>query len=179
MSRAWFNGAYSALAYFFLHFQVDEGGFKVSDEMNKVMVTMVESQEQAIELVEKLFDVAQPGAVYGEPVTVGEHTVITASEVKVGMGFGYGTGGGSGVTAAEGETASADESPAESTGVGYGGGGGGGGVSGGRPVAVIKIGPAGVQVEPVFDATKIALAFFTTIGSMFLMLNRMRRASRR
>jgi hypothetical protein len=44
-----------------------------------------------------------------------------------------------------------------------------------RPVAVISVGPEGVQVESVVDPTKIAIAFFTTLGSMFFMLSRMRR----
>ena len=145
----------------------------MSKEFNKIVATAVKNQEQAAELVEKLFAVAQPGAVYGEPVTVGEHTVITASEVKVGMGFGCGLGAGPAAEPGEGETESKDEPQDERAGTGYGGGGGGGGVSGGRPVAVISIGPEGVQVEPVVDATKIALAFFTTLGSMFFMLNKM------
>lgn len=146
----------------------------MSKEFNKIVATAVKNQEQAAELVEKLFAVAQPGAVYSEPVTVGEHTVITASEVKVGMGFGFGLGGGTGATPAEGEAANEDEPQDERAGTGYGGGGG---VSGGRPVAVISIGPEVVQVEPVVDATKIALAFFTTLGSMFFMLSKMRKSS--
>lgn len=145
----------------------------MSKEFNKIVATAVKNQEQAAELVEKLFAVAQPGAVYGEPVTVGEHTVITASEVKVGMGFGFGLGGGTGAEPGESETESKDEPQDERAETGYGGGGGGGGVSGGRPVAVISIGPEGVQVEPVVDATKIALALFTTLGSMFFMLIKM------
>lgn len=149
----------------------------MSKEFNKIVATAVKNQGQAAELVEKLFAVAQPGAVYGEPVTVGEHTVITASEVKVGMGFGFGLGGGTGAAPAEGETESKDEPQDERAGTGYGGGGGGGGVSGGRPVAVVSIAPEGVQVEPVVDATKIALAFFTTLGSMFFMLSKMRKSS--
>ena len=151
----------------------------MSNGFNGIAVTAVEEQKQATELVEKLFAVAQPGAVFSEPVTVGEHTVITASEVKVGMGFGYGSGGGTGAAAAEAEAESEGEPEGAEAQTGYGSGGGGGGVSGGRPVAVIDIGPGGVQVEPVVDVTKIALAFFTTIGSMLIMLGRMRRASRR
>ena len=148
----------------------------MNEEFNKIVVTAVKNQEQAVELVGKLFAVAQPGAVYSEPATVGEHTVITASEVKVGMGFGFGGGGAAGIEAAEGEAKSENEPQDEGEGVGFGGGGGG--VSGGRPVAVISIGPEGVQVEPVVDPTKIALAFFTTLGSMFFMLSKMRKASK-
>jgi hypothetical protein len=36
-----------------------------------------------------------------------------------------------------------------------------------------------VQVEPVVDATKIALAFFTALGSMLFMLINMRKAAER
>jgi uncharacterized spore protein YtfJ len=146
-------------------------------EFDEIVVTTVKSQEQAAELVEKLFAVAQPGAVFSGPVTVGEHTLITASEVNVGMGFGYGVGSRAGFKPVEDETAG-EESQDESGGDGFGSGGGGGGVSGGRPVAVINIGPEGVRVEPVVDATKIALAFFTTLGSMLFMLSKMRRAGR-
>ena len=56
--------------------------------------------------------------------------------------------------------------------------GGGGGVSGSRPVAAISIGPEGVCVQPVVDVTKIALAFLTAFGAMFMMFGRMKRASR-
>lgn len=93
------------------------------------------------------------------------------------MGFGYGSGGGSGTEPDEGEAVSENESQDERGAAGFGGGGGGGGVSGGRPVAVISIGPKGVRVEPVVDVTKIALAFFTTLGSMFFMLAKMRKAA--
>jgi len=146
----------------------------MSKEFNKIVATAVKNQEQAAELVEKLFAVAQPGAVYGEPVTVGEHTVITASEVNVGMGFGFGGGSGRG---GRRQRVSEDKPQDEEGEAGIGGGGGGGGASAGRPVAVISIGPEGVQVEPVVDPTKIALAFFTTLGSMFFMLSKMRKAS--
>jgi uncharacterized spore protein YtfJ len=160
-----------------LYYQLDEGGIEMNEEFNKIVVTAVKNQEQAVELVEKLFAVAQPGAVYSEPVTVGENTVITASEVSVGMGFGYGIGGGPGQVGRRrrvGENEPQDERGE----AGIGGGGGGGGASGARPVAVISIGPEGVRVEPVVDPTKIALAFFTTLGSMFFMLSKMRKASK-
>jgi uncharacterized spore protein YtfJ len=144
----------------------------MSEDVGGIVATAVKSQEEAIALIEKLFDVAQPSALFSEPVTLGERTVITASEVKVGMGFGFVSGGGSRTEQAEGE-------PHEEMGAGFGGGGGGGGVSGGRPVAAISIGPEGLQVQPVVDVTKIALAFFTALGAMFMAANRMRAASRK
>jgi uncharacterized spore protein YtfJ len=146
----------------------------MNQEFGGIVVSTLESQEEAASLIEKLFEVAQPAAVYGEPVTVGEHTVITASEVKIGMGYGYGAGGG--VEAAD--ESAAEEELAEEAQSGFGAGGGGGGVSGGRPVAAISIGPEGVCVQPVVDVTKIALAFVTALGALFMMGNRMKRVSR-
>ena len=146
----------------------------MSQELDKVAETAEKSQEWAAQVVEKLFDVAQPSSVYAEPVTAGDHTVITASEVTVGMGIGFGVGGGEGRSTPSQEM-SEEGSEFEGEGTGMGGGGGGGGASMARPVAVISVGPEGVQVEPVVDPTKIAIALFTTLGSMFFMLSRMRR----
>jgi uncharacterized spore protein YtfJ len=149
----------------------------MSDKFEDVVVTAVKNQQQGNALLQKLVAVAQPGTVYGAPVTVGDYTVITASEVSVNVGFGYGMGGGSGGNRpASGET-SGEEAP-QDTGLGGGMGGGGGGFSGGRPVAVVVIGPTGLHVEPVVDPTKIALAFFTTLGAMAVMFRRMSRRPR-
>jgi uncharacterized spore protein YtfJ len=152
----------------------------MSDKFENVVVTAVKNQQQGHALLEKLVAVAQPGAVYGAPVTVGEYTVITASEVSVNVGFGYGMGGGSGPQPASDETAGEEKPQARSEDTGFGGGmgGGGGGFSAGRPVAVVVIGPAGLHVEPIMDPTKIALAFFTTLGAMFVMFRRMSRRPR-
>ena len=142
----------------------------MSDKFEDVVVTAVKNQQQGQKLLEKVVAVAQPGSVYGAPVTSGEYTIITASEVTVNAGFGYGMGGGSG-------TGHASEEPQsqEGEGTGFGGGGGGAGFSAGRPVAVITIGPQGVYVQPVMDPTKLALAFFTTLGAMFVMFRQMHR----
>jgi len=126
-------------------------------------------QERSMELMDKLIGVAQAGSVFGQPVVSGEHTVITASEITVGIGFGYGIGNQPGGGEMEAEEAGGGSAQT--------GGGGGGGGAAGRPVAVISIGPGGVKVEPVVDPTKIALALFTTLGSMFMMLWRMRRSA--
>ncbi|MBS1252738.1 MAG: hypothetical protein MAG451_01780 [Anaerolineales bacterium] len=145
----------------------------MSNELNPVVVSAVKTWEQGVELMEKLFAVTQPGAVFSEPITSEDYTVITASEVSVGMGFGYGMGGGTDTGSAEGE-ATSESGPRDEG----GGGGGGGGMSSGRPVAVISIGPGGVRVEPVVDTAKIGVALFTTLGSMLMMLGKMRKASR-
>ena len=132
----------------------------------------IPDQDAANELMGRLFDAARPEAVYGEPVTQGEYTVITASEITVGMGYGYGGGGGTGPAGEGQETESA-----QGEAMGYGAGGGGGGSTSARPVAVVEIGPNGVRVEPIVDPTKIALAAFTAFGAMFMMLSKMKQAA--
>ncbi len=149
----------------------------MSVDLGGIAVSLLEGQKDAAAVVEKLFEVAQPGAVYGEPVTAGEYTVITASEVGVGMGYGFGGGTGTSTEAASTEE-EGDAGEVEEADAGAGGGGGGGGFSGSRPVAAISIGPEGVEVQPVVDVTKIALAFITALGAMFVTLNRMKRAGR-
>jgi uncharacterized spore protein YtfJ len=168
----------------------------------------VDTQEQAVELIEKLYAVAQPGAVFSEPMEIEGRTVITAAEVNVGLGIGFGFGGGSApgdeekapkghrskhaksseaherVTLTGGEegseTGSAEVQEKDAgQDFGMGGGGGGGGGASGRPIAVISVTGEGVEVEPVVDVTKIALAFFTALGSMFFMLMKMKKAAER
>ncbi len=171
--------------------------------LDQLTVTSVESQEQAVGLIEKLLTVARPEAVFGEPITVEGRTLITASEVNVGLGVGFGFGGGSAPSDAEKGTRSGkyhnkgatshervvlegEESEEEAEGeepedagaeAGMGAGGGGGGGASGRPVAVISVSEKGVRVEPVVDVTKIAIAFFTAFGSMAFMLAKMRKAA--
>ena len=137
----------------------------MSKEKDSAIHGAMRSQEQSQRVLQDLIAAAQARSVFGEPVTQGEYTVITASEVTVGLGFGFGMGS---------ESASA-EADAEAAASGGGGGGGGGGGASGRPVAVISIGPHGVSVAPVIDRTKIGLAFITMLGGMFLMLRGMRR----
>ncbi|MFP4393733.1 MAG: hypothetical protein ACLFTI_00580 [Anaerolineales bacterium] len=146
-------------------------------DKNKLFFMPMQNQEEGLALLEKIFDVAKPEAVYGEPVTKGEHTVITASEMSVGLGFGYGMGGGVApgpARAKNEEDGEGDENEAPGGEYGVGGGGGGGGGSAARPIAAIIVGPEGVRVEPIVDVTKVVLAFFTAFGSMFLMFKKMR-----
>ncbi|MBP7689228.1 MAG: hypothetical protein KA765_15030 [Thermoflexales bacterium] len=156
----------------------------MSDFLEKIGLSIIKTQEQSMDLLEKLIATARPNAVFGHPVTGGDYTVISASEVSCGMGLGFGGGGGdNGATKSEpvaeeitieGET----PDPKAAAANGYGVGGGGGGFSTARPVAAISIGPDGVHVEPVVDVTKIGLAFFTTLGAMALMLSKMQQASK-
>jgi len=132
----------------------------------------INNMQEATALIGRLFDAALPEAVFSDPVSHGEYTVITAKEIAIGMGAGFGSGGGT-----EGDAAAAareGEQPA----MGYGNGGGGGGSAIARPVAAISIGPDGVRIEPIVDPTKIAIAFFTTIVSMIMIVGKVRRQGR-
>lgn len=133
--------------------------------------TSVQNQSEATAVLDKLVATARAEAAFSQPVTQGEHTVITASEVYVGMGLGFGSGGG--------ETPAETGEDGKTVGAGYGGGGGGGGggTAAARPVAAIVISPNGVHVEPIVDVTKIALAFFTTLGAMLLMFRGMKKGA--
>lgn len=111
--------------------------------------------------LDKFLTAANVETVYGPPVSQGENVVIPAAEVLSVVGFGIGMGGGQG------------PNEAENRGSGGGGGGGGGGRVLARPVAAIIMSPRGVRVEPIVDVTKVALAFFTTLGFMATMFNRM------
>lgn len=102
-----------------------------------------------------LINQAGVSSVYGEPVQVGDALIIPAAEIISAGGFGYGEG--------EGEM-DADEEGNE--GHFNGGGGGGGGYSFSRPVAMVIVNQDGVQVQQVFDLTKIALAAITAFGFM-------------
>lgn len=121
------------------------------------------SSDQIQATMQQFLQAADAGAVYAEPVEHGETVIIPAAEVLSGMGFGIGYGGG--------EAAGDGEGSGDS---GAGGGGGGGGRVLSRPVAVIISDQHGVRVEPVVDPTKIAIAFFTTLGFMAAMIGRMR-----
>jgi len=140
----------------------------MSEQFEGFQATITQNQEQARELMDKLVAVAEPGTVFAEPVSVGDYTVITASEIRVGAGMGFGGGFGEG--------SSDDEEGEGQEGSGAGVGGGAGGVSSGRPVAAIVVGPNGVHVEPIVDVTTLGIALFTTVGAMFVMLNKMRKA---
>lgn len=121
----------------------------------------VRSVDEAGRLIGRLFDVARTDAVFGEPLTRGESTVIVASELAVGMGVGFGGG--------EGGDPGGEN--------GSGGGGGGGGYALGRPVAVVTVNAQGVRVTPVFDLTKVAIAGITALGAMFIAYRQMTRAA--
>jgi uncharacterized spore protein YtfJ len=146
----------------------------MSEEFESIVKDTAKGREQTLALAEKLFAVAQPGSVYSQPVQSGSYTLITASELMAWFGFGSGVAGGAPASA---EGSASGESRARQA-SGAGGGSGGGGGSSGRPVAVITIGPEGVQIKPVVDVTKLGIAALTAIGAMALAGRRMRRFGR-
>jgi uncharacterized spore protein YtfJ len=77
--------------------------------------------------------------VVGEPITVGDSTLIPL----ISVGFGFGLGGGSGMV----EMKQKGESAA-------GGGGAGGGV---KPIAVIIVDKDGARIEPIKGGMASAL----------------------
>ncbi len=88
---------------------------------------------------------ARAESTVGTPQHLGDHTIIPLAEVFYGGGFGLGGG--------------EDRTANQPGGSGMGGGGGFGGRV--RPVAVVDVGPQGVRVRPVFDASAIGLALVT------------------
>lgn len=171
----------------------------MSDLLKTLGVEIHTTTEKGFGVLDKLIATARPEAVFQPPIVTGDYAVITASEVSCGLGLGFGGGYGEdpglkGRHDVDPETgdddpglktrhdiAPTDEGLKTRHDIGPGGegvGGGGGGFSTGRPVAAISIGPDGVHVEPIVDATKVALAFFTTLGAMAMMWSSMRKASK-
>lgn len=90
--------------------------------------------KQAVDEIERMLNTK---TVVGEPLTIGDNTIIPL----VSVGFGFAAGGGTGKEPTKGE--------------GTGGGtGGGGGV---KPVAVLIINKDGVRLEPIKSGTASVL----------------------
>ena len=167
-----------------------ETSFNPADISAMAEKSSVAAVESIGHTLERFLEIASVNSVYDSPVQHGDKLIIPAAEVLGGLGFGLGAGIGMGENPnkkdeiEEGEGTEGEEKPFAApaseagrkieTGGGGSGGGGGGRVFA-RPVAVIVSGPDGVIVQPVVDATKIALAFFTALGFMVGMASRMRR----
>lgn len=104
--------------------------------------------ENIFDAIEEIQDKANVATVFGDPVEVGDKTIIPVADVKFGFGLGFG----------EGPTASKEDEESETSSQG---GGSGGGVMA-RPLAVIEISDAGVVVKPVSDEGRIALVSVLT-----------------
>jgi len=105
--------------------------------------------EQIRQAIAEVIGPASPATVFSEPHVIGDDLVISAAAWERGGGFGFGAGQG-------GDPKGGD---------GAGGGGGFGGGSQGRPVAVIRVGPGGIEVVPIIDFTKVGItALLAAIG---------------
>ena len=123
--------------------------------MNDLEHTEVEtaaSAGMAAHVMERLIATADVSKVYAPAIEHGERLMIPAGELVAVAGFGMGSG--SGIAGA------GSGSPRR----GGGGGGGGGGKTFARSVAVVVSSPEGVEIRPVIDVTKIALAALTAVG---------------
>jgi uncharacterized spore protein YtfJ len=144
----------------------------MNSPVDDAMETVRRESEGRLQALHRLLSGADSSKVFGQPVSSGGYTVILAAEVASGGGFGSGIGFGTPRRQA-GETESSAEPPdalgrepaTASAIVGVGGGGGGGGGAMGRPVAVIVVGPDGVEVKPVFDITKLAITALGAFGA--------------
>jgi uncharacterized spore protein YtfJ len=116
-------------------------------------------------VMRKLLETADVSRVFGEPIPHGDSLLLPTAEVLSVAGFGMGSGRG---MAAEPEGRKRR---------GGGGGGGGGGRVLARGVAVIVSTPEGVEVRPVLELTKIALAALTAAGFVMAAWKGMKRPS--
>ena len=118
-------------------------------------------------MLEKLGSVTQEvnvDAVFGKPEHVGDRILIPVAELMYGMAVGGGSAPGGKVEVELGEeeppsdeqVPEASESEEESEEMASGAGGGAGAKA--RPIAYIEVGPDGVQVKPIVDEQKVALA---------------------
>lgn len=97
--------------------------------------------QRALREIEATLDTKR---VVGEPLSVGEYTIIPL--ISIGFGFGVGSGTGRSEEFVKGE--------------GSGGAAAGGG--GLRPIGVVVIGPGGVKIEPLKGATASLLESLAT-----------------
>jgi len=138
---------------------IDEPGTlpPLSEHPDSIPQAELIDEKQLAGAIERLLGAAQHKTVFGEPVVVGQYTIITACEVSSAGGFGFGSGP---VASPTKEVAGKPAMSGQFTGILMGNGGAGGGASG-RPIAVIIAGPDGVTVKPIVDVTKFMITFFT------------------
>lgn len=116
-------------------------------------VSATEIADRTEQMLMGVFGEAHPGTVFSAPHIHGDELIVTAAAWERAGGFGFGEGSGG-----------------DAHGSGGGGGGGGGGTSQGRPVAVIRIGPGGLEVRPVIDFTRIGVTVLLTALGMWRIL---------
>jgi uncharacterized spore protein YtfJ len=131
-------------------------------DLETEMVEADPSLDLTATTLDTFLSISNVNAAYGAPIQTGDVILIPTAEVVSAMGFGLGYGGSEGAESAASQPASAG-----------GSGGGGGGWAASRPVAVVVATPTGVQIKPVIDTTKLAIAALTTAGFMVSVLVRM------
>lgn len=144
----------------------------MDEATNEFLQKLATESQGRLQAMDQLTSSADASKVFGQPITSGEFTVITASEVASGGGFGSGMGFGL-PRVRRSEGSEEQGGLAGTTAEGAGGGGGGGGGSMGRPVAAIIITPDRVQIRPLLDVTKVslvALMAFSAMGILALKL---------
>ncbi len=109
----------------------------------------------SVEGLNAVFGEASPSSIFSKPEKSGDNLIIVASAWERAGGFGFGGGGRVGADS--------------------GGGGGGGGASQGRPVAVIKVGPGGIDVKPVIDFTKVGITVLLGVIGVWRATGKSRR----
>ena len=115
----------------------------MSQEMPTEQANVVDKVRHTVgDMYARFLSVACADTCFGEPVQVDDKTLIPTAEVMCASGFGAGFG-------KAGEHKQDESGP---------GAGGGWGVTRSRSVAVVVVSPDGITVEPVVDATQIALA---------------------
>ena len=116
-------------------------------------------------IFDRFISTARAESCFGQPVQVGDKTIIPAAEVVSVVGFGVGYGD------MEDEGNSKKDAP------GNGGGGGVGGMIRSRAVAVVVVTPDSVTIEPVIDATQVAMAGIAATAFVGYWLVRMMKAT--
>jgi uncharacterized spore protein YtfJ len=152
----------------------DPKGVVMNDGIDGLLENVGKESEARSQALQRLWSAGDAAAVFGQPVSSGDYTVIPVAEVAAGGGFGSGMGfnslrrrrGEAKTESSEGAAGVVEGAEAPSpTMEGAGGGGGGGGGAMARPVAVIVLGPDGVRVQPVLDMTKLALTALGAFGA--------------
>jgi len=136
----------------------------MSEDKARLPAATPSEERWGTEIIERLVSVARPESAFSAPISAGEYTVITAAESFAAVGFGFGSGRGR-----------AQSNPEDVLDVNEGGGVGlgGGGTAWSRPVAVICVGPSGVEVKPLVDETKLKLTAVTALGGVGAALLKM------
>lgn len=126
--------------------------------------------QELVELViAKLETVSKSDAVVGEPIELGEVTIVPLTRLSIGMGVGGGEGEGEGF-GPHGHGREIRAAKAKSKGKGVGGGSGGGATL--RPVGVAIFTKEGVEVLPIADKKGLIDRIFDRVPDLVEMVQK-------